>query len=550
MSMYFRHMQKTKLGIILILISYGSALWGQKDSTLEDRDFTITGGKFVPKLENATKINSIPEQKLINSTPPVFNYDIAKQQANTKRVATPLAPLSYKSREKADWRGNYFKAGYGNFNMPLLEAYLFNLKDDELIYGAELKHLSGNNSNSFQDFSQNKLKLYGARIVKNNQFTVNLAYDRQAYRRYGFDSSEFNATKDDVMRAFEDWNASFKFKRLKGRKKSPKVGFLVDFHSFNTSDAANESSIEGVLDLKVKAFEGELMADLGVMHTKYTARDRFQERVFVDFFPRYQFKHPTQDLDIEAGFKITYVPTGVDSTVFIVPHLMGRYHLIKDYVVLFAGFTGGVDKTLLRTQAYHNPFITDTFTLQSTVNTFVANLGFEGKLTKNLEFLGEVSYSEIDNVPLYITNPDTFNSFRVIYDKGNVLSFKAQLGYTFSTKIRAFVLARINQYTFDNELAWQLPTEEVRARVQYNIGNKIYTTAEAVYWGDRPHIRVNGSPETMNSFADFNLHVDYRYKKHLSFFAHFNNLSSSRIQRWYNHPVYSLNILAGVNFSF
>lgn len=523
----------------------------QTDSTtIRDRDFDVIGGKFKPKLQNSEKINTTPEQKPVETESPIFNYDISKQQAATQRVATPLAPLSYKSKEKADWRGNYFKLGFGNFNMPLAEAYIFNLKDDELIYGAELKHLSANNSKNFQDFSQNKVKLYGARILKNNQFTINLAYDRHSCRRYGFDSSEFNFTKDDVLRTFEDWNGSFRFNRLRGRKNAPKVGFLMDFHSFNTSDRAQENSIEGIIDFRLRALEGEILADLGIMHTKYSADNRFQERVFVDFFPRYTFKHPKEDLDITAGFKLNYIPAGVDSTFFVRPHIEARYHLIKDYVVIFGGYTGGVNKTLLRTQAYHNPFITDTFTLRSSVTNYLVNLGFEGKLTKNLEFLGEVSGSEVENTPLYITNNDTFNSFRVIYDKGQIFSFKAQLGYTFSTKIRAYVLARINQYTFSNGQAWQLPTEEVRARFQYNIANKIYTTAEAIFWGDRAHTRVNGTPETMNSFADFNLQIDYRYKKHLSFFAHFNNISSSRIQRWYNHPSYSLNILAGVNFSF
>jgi hypothetical protein len=109
-------------------------IFAQKDTILPDRDVTIIGGKFEPNLEKAEKITVVPQQEPIDTKSPIFEYDIAKQEASTKRVATPLSPLSYKNKEKEDWRGNYFKAGYGNFNMPLVEAYLFNLKDDELIY--------------------------------------------------------------------------------------------------------------------------------------------------------------------------------------------------------------------------------------------------------------------------------------------------------------------------------------------------------------------------------------------------------------------------------
>jgi len=524
--------------------------WAQSDSSkLEDRDITIIGGKFVPKLEKSEKITTTPTTTPIETKAPVFNYDIAKHQANTKRVATPLSPLKYKNREKEDWRGNYFKAGYGNFNTPLLEAYLFNLKDDQLIYGAEIKHLSANKAKSYQDFSQNTVKLYGARILKNNQFTVNLGYDRNSIRRYGFDSTDFGFDKEKVLRNYEDWNGSFRFNRLRGKKKAPKIGFILDYHSFGTSDRSNETSFEGVVDFKLRAFEGEILADLGVMHTKLTTINHFQERVFLNFFPRYTFKHPKEDLDITAGLKVNYVPAGADSTLLIFPHIEGRYHLIKDYVVVFGGLTQSLDRNLLRTQVYMNPFINDTFTQKSTLNTYKANFGFEGKLTKNLEFLGEISATQVENLPLYVTSPDSFNSFNTVYADGNIISFRTQLGYTFSTKVRAYLLARVNDYALTQK-AWQLPTSEVRMRLQYNIAKKIYSTAEVIYWGARDQIEVGQPSGTMDGFVDFNLHFDYRYKKHLSFFADFNNITSSKIQRWYNHPVYSLNILAGVNFSF
>ena len=195
---------------------------------------------------------------------------------------------------------------------------------------------------------------------------MNLGYDRNSIRRYGFDSTDAGFSKADVLRNFEDWNGSFKFNRLRNKKKAPQLGFLIDYHSFGTSDKSKETSIEGVLDFRMRAFEGEILADLSAMHTKVNTTTGFQERVFLDFFPRYTFKHPTEDLDINAGFRVTYVPNGVDSNLLIFPHLEGRYHLIKDYIVIFGGFTGGLDKTLLRTQVYNNPFIADTFRIHRT----------------------------------------------------------------------------------------------------------------------------------------------------------------------------------------
>jgi len=542
---------RTLLLAPLLMISY--TIIGQKDTSNlgADRNFDIVGGKYRPKLEKSEKLRINPELKTINTNPLQFSYDLSQYQANTKRAATPLAPISYKSKEKEDWRGNYIKLGYGNFNMPLAEAYIFNLKDDKLIYGAEFKHLSANRTNSFQDFSDNKIKFYGARILKNNQFTINLGYDRHSLRRFGLIPNNTDFTKKDLLRNYEDWNGSFRFNKLANKSKSPKVGFLLDYHSFNTNSRSKESSIEAVADFKMNAFEGQILADLGVMHTKVQTANNFQERVFVDFNPRYTFKHPKEDIDITAGFKVAYLPQGSDTGIYVFPDLYAKYHLIKDYVIVYGGITGGLDKTMLRTQVYHNPFIADTFRLENSINLYRAYIGFEGKLTKNLEFLGEVSRSETDNLPLYITNADTFSSFKVVYSYATILSFKAQLGYTFSSKFRSFLIARVNDYNMASGSPWQLPTSEVRFRLQYNVQQKINLSAEAIYWGAREqkNLALPGIQD-IKAFADVNFHIDYRYKKHFSFFANINNITSSRIQRWYNYPTYSINFLGGVNFSF
>ena len=55
-------------------------------------------------------------------------------------------------------------------------------------------------------------------------------------------------------------------------------------------------------------------------------------------------------------------------------------------------------------------------------------------------------------------------------------------------------------------------------------------------------------PKLLDGVGDFNLGIEYRYTKMLSFFAKFNNIANMRYYRWERYPSQRFNLMIGLTF--
>ena len=54
----------------------------------------------------------------------------------------------------------------------------------------------------------------------------------------------------------------------------------------------------------------------------------------------------------------------------------------------------------------------------------------------------------------------------------------------------------------------------------------------------------------LDGFLDLYLGIEYRYNKRLSLFLDISNLSASKYERWYRHPVQRSLLLGGATYAF
>ena len=107
-----------------------------------------------------------------------------------------------------------------------------------------------------------------------------------------------------------------------------------------------------------------------------------------------------------------------------------------------------------------------------------------------------------------------------------------------------------NYQTDQQEQAWQLPDYEIDVNIRYRLGKKLYLRAQTYVIGERFQRDLReGVNKKLNAFADINAMAEYRYSDYLAFFLNVNNISNARYQKWYNYPVYGINVLGGVSFS-
>lgn len=238
--------------------------------------------------------------------------------------------------------------------------------------------------------------------------------------------------------------------------------------------------------------------------------------------------------------------------VYVFPDVSAEHFLVKDKVKVFAEIGGDVRKTSLRQLSYLNPFVVGRPELVNTINNFNAGAGIRGILKNRLDYLLKVQFSNDNNLALFKTDSSATHPFNVAYDNVQTVAFQTGLGVRIDEKFFVQFATTLYNYKTDKELqAWQLPSFDADINLRYTLAKKLNLRLQMYAFGERfqRDIYNENNSIKIKPFADVNLIADYRYKENISFFLQAHNLSNSRYQKWYNYPVYGVNVLAGVTFS-
>ncbi|MFN5664601.1 MAG: hypothetical protein ACK461_05430, partial [Bacteroidota bacterium] len=140
---------------------------------------------FKPVLSEAMKIQSNPNPEIPEISKPTFSYSIPEklQHAVTPTVYT-IKPLSMGTSLLPKLKNNYTRAGFGNYNMPLMEIYINSVRNKTMQAGVFYKHLSASPSGD-NTFSNNTLHLFGKKFMGNGILSADASYHRNRVNVFG-----------------------------------------------------------------------------------------------------------------------------------------------------------------------------------------------------------------------------------------------------------------------------------------------------------------------------------------------------------------------------
>ena len=158
--------------MLLILLLAVNSLKAQNSGqqNLGNEDVTIVK-EYQPVLNDAFKINILPEGDTSVAEPLHLQYNLEPQQMNSVYTLSPIKPVKIKDDViKKLYRG-FAKAGYGNYNTPLVEVSYHSLRSKIFDAGVDAKHMSSTGDIKgfgHPNFSENKLGLNGTRYFDKN----------------------------------------------------------------------------------------------------------------------------------------------------------------------------------------------------------------------------------------------------------------------------------------------------------------------------------------------------------------------------------------------
>jgi hypothetical protein len=551
--------QHILLGLTALLITITARAQGN-DSLIKDNQIDVIKN-FKPVLSDAIKIPVNPNPEIPAYVKPVFTYRVPSQTHIVEPTIYTIKPLSLGTMLLPKLKGNYVKAGFGNYFMPMGEVYLNTVRNKDYQAGVFVKHLSGNGDQNYNNFSQNTIHGYVNKFSSKGTLGTEWYYHRNVVNLYGSPNDKLSLPADPKL-AYHLIDGKTNFQNHAKDSKDLSYKIEANYYHFNRENAFNENDFQAkarIAQLNAN-IPFELQTSFRLNNNKLTQLDgstNNYQRLFFDLNP--QLFMIGADYYLQGGFNSTISSDSAGGKFHFFPKAEGGYAIVPKKLIVYAGLTGGLAPNTFRNIIGLNPFITE-LPLRNTIHKIEIYGGVKGEIGPQTSFYLNSSSTSIENLVTFTTLAK--NAAQVLlFDEGNAKRTSLALGiqHQMGDKLRLGMHTQFHSYaTSKISKAFSLPQLESKINLGYNIGEKFLINIDLFYWGERSGAILTENPDQtrnivtqkLDPFVDLNLSIDYRYSKNLSAFIHCNNIANGRYNRFINYPVYGINIIGGFTFTF
>ncbi len=529
---------------------------------------------FNPIIPDAFKITANPAIDDNIGVVPVINYNIMPRLADVRPVIEPLPAVKLVAEPLSKLYRNYIRGGAGNYSALYGELFMSSLRSKKYLASVHLKHQSS--AGKIKDYSppnnsRNEADITGSRYFDNHTLTGKAFYYRDGLRLYGYKPSEFPdtlITDEDVKQRYYTAGASTTFaSSYKSTDKLNHTFGLSYYHMAGMHEMAeNNVQFTTTLTKRYDLFKWDNDQVLGI-NAGYNFLNQhnsmgYSNNSIILFNPF--IKAEINEYSLMAGFKLNVAKDSVTTKGHLYPVAEARLELIPDALKLYAGISGGIERTSLQNTTEKNLYISPVMPWDFVNERFKIYGGFMSNISRSFNFNGSISSISYENYPFFVTDTSNYllNSFSLLYDNVSTVSVKGELEFVKSARLRLALNGTYTHYKTNEEYAWYKPAYQFEFTGRYDIQSKIVITARATVNGpvwalvplaipalitETPYIL---EAQKLKGWADISLGAEYRFTKALSFWLNFNNLTNNKYYRWNNYRSYGINLLGGVSYSF
>jgi hypothetical protein len=232
-------------------------------------------------------------------------------------------------------------------------------------------------------------------------------------------------------------------------------------------------------------------------------------------------------------------------------------------VEVTGALTGGMEKVSLQSLLAENIWLAPNVPVFHTNKTIDIQGAIHSKLGNKVTADVGMSVATLKNLYYFINTPADQAKFTTLYDNGATRrnNLFAALGYTQANVAKVLLRADAYAYTPNNvrdqsgtrkyDDAFHRPTYKVSLDASYNIYQKIILTAKVLAQGGMKALAPDQQTVVkLDPAFDLNFKGEYLFSDSFSFFAQFNNITSSKYPVFQYYPVRGLQVTAGITWSF
>ena len=550
---------------------------------------------YTPTISDAFKIKETPALNEEGTSPKetvkysIFSFPVASTFTPTKGRAEGVGQEEL---------GRFYKsyATFGGGNYGTLNAELFatqDLNSEEYVAGM-FRHLSSQGGikgvdleNSFYDTSLDLT--YGAE-AEELSCNINLGYQNQIYHWYGLPTNFTNLmlpSAYDVLVWGIDPKQSFNTITLDSKiefNNSILEASSFKFIHFSDAFGSSENRFYAKPSFKFNAFGKEIKWNAivdylgGNFDHNYNRNNTEPIKYgFTNFgiSPSYELEKDKWTMHLGLGLYYSLDTKNSNNQLFLYPQITASHKVVGDLMIFYAGAEGGLDQNSYLNFVNLNPFLSPTLQIAPTNKKYDLYAGLKGKLADNISYNIRGSFLDENNKALFKSNdfssdvnnpPYAFgNSMNIVYDNVKTLRFFGELKADITEAISFGANSTLSLYnTATQAEAWNLPSLQFNANLDYSINSKWYAGADVFFVGNRKDMQINNdmayiqiyppvyftTTTTLKSYIDLNAHVGYKHSERLTGFLKANNILNQAYERWMNYPVQGFQLVLGANYKF
>ena len=535
---------------------------------------------YTPSVNDAFKIKETPvmgdsvslEKKPVKYS--IFSVPVASTFTPSKGQATKV-----EKEKRVKLYDNYATLGFGNYSNILAEFYS-NLEvsrsDNFGIYLTHNSSQGGIEDVRLDDkYYDTELNLNYSSKNKNSSWDAELGLEHQLFNWYGL--PEYLNLANEVTQTIDPMQNYYS--ATLGGEVDLYDSFLnkasANYRYFGDAYSSTEHNFKADTDFEVsiasELINTKVFADVlsGSFENGYRNLNSIDYTTMIfGATPSLLVLRDNLTLNLGASFVYALDTENSDNSFYIYPQVTASYRLAGDYFIAFAGLEGALTQNTYYNFSQENPYVSPTLNILPTDKPYDAYVGAKGKLTNSIAYSLKGGYSTEINKALFQNNLSNLsstedyaygNSFGVVYDDVNTLSFTGEINVDVNRDFKLGVNATVFDYSTDSqEEAWNLPDLKASLFMDYQISEKWFAGANLFYVGERFDVEdalysgdvIGTKKVALDPFTDLNVNLGYRFTDQLSIFAKGNNLLGNNYERWSNFPVQGIQVMAGATYKF
>ena len=577
-------MKNKFLNIVLFvaILNCGQVL-GQSESTKDSLDTQLVKvvKPYTPKISDAFKIKQSPSiDNQGNSTKrpvdyTIFSVPVASVFTPSKSKSVALEQLK---REKKF--SNIASLSGGNYTTIQGDLFLNTSISKGKDFAAYLSHHSsqGGIKDLFLDdnFSTNSAQLKYEVSNRDMNWNVRAGAQRFVSNWYGL----FPVFDTNQQQSFDAKQMVSVYETKGGLDINEGVLESVDAKFYLLSDDFESKEMRGQLDskLNLELFDSPIETSVVLDFLKGSFVQNLTQENSVKYgnlqasiSPKYNLN--LSDFNLSIGLKTVYFNDLERSKqkFYFYPKIEASIAVVNSILIFYGGVDGDLFQNTYRNLYTENTFVSPTLEIKPTSMPYNLFLGARGKLTNSLSYDVNGAFLQQNDAQFFQKNShrSTFNSmayangnsFGVVYDNLQTISFKGSLNFELNDKFNFSGTAIFNSYNLDTQdKAWNLPQIESTLTMRYYPTDRLYFSVQGFFTGDRFDLQKIESSSIANlylnkitnleAFFDLNIDASYVINNRWSATLKLNNILGQNYHRWMHFPVQGFQISAGAFYKF